>query len=225
MKFNTLAFFVFCVLVGAVNTSRATVTMNILLAAELYEADGTTLAPYTSLILLVADTTGNGFANLQPGADVSLGTLQTNNMGVPSIFVDGSDDLIVGRWQLGANLGDNGYFAGVSGPIGLSGNWNAGDALAVLWFPTLTTSSTTAPASTTYGKFLGVPVLDGSDPWITPSDGGTINLIFQTTAAGGSQSNSLGTASYTIGAPIPEPSRLVLLGLGGLGVFFRRRRC
>jgi PEP-CTERM motif len=52
--------------------------------------------------------------------------------------------------------------------------------------------------------------------------GGTTSLV--TVLAG--TANGINVNMTSIGAgPVPEPSRLILLGLGGMGLLFRRRRC
>ena len=80
----------------------------------------------------------------------------------------------------------------------LSGGLQAGDALLLRWFPTLTTNAATPGSGTSYGQFRTDAVVDGSDiAWVTPGDGATDALNFATASQGGSQPDGAGTASET----------------------------
>lgn len=85
-----------------------------------------------------------------------------------------------------------------AGPVG------SGDAAGLLWF---------AEGTTTSGSHFGFQNLSQ----VLPPDSSNI-----TSGWGGTP----GLASNTIGGtgPIPEPSRIMLLGLGSVGMFLRRRR-
>ena len=168
-----------CVLLQA--NVRAFVSIN-LGAESLKTADGTAM-PATGLVILVASTTDSTFT--PPTADA---------------FVSG-DDIVVARFDLSSGDYDGQINATAVG-LSLSGNWNAGDPLAVYWFPTLTTNSAAPGPGTSYGfyrdpaadgaRFTG---RDGSDPWFTPSDGDDRTLLFFTADAGGSNPASAGNAS------------------------------
>lgn len=87
----------------------------------------------------------------------------------------------------------------------LAGSVGTGDPLGLLWF---------SEGTTTAGSHFGfqVPQFSGSDMTV-PNDGANITSGVGTTP---------GRGTLVIG--VPEPSRMMLLGLGLVGVFFRRRR-
>jgi hypothetical protein len=212
MKKTFIYFLALCV-PAVVN---AAYTFNIS-AAYLNEQNGNP-ASQNGLVLLIADTLQNGFATLSDSTPVSLNG-----------FINGpsNDDLILARWQLGASSQTNGMFSDAANNLSLQGNWNAGDPLALLWFPTLTTASNTASGGTRYGIYNNLavandPSLDGGARWVTQGDG-TYALNFFTSSAGGSHLNSEGNASLTVAA-IPEPSKVLLLGIGLGTIVVRRRR-
>ncbi len=61
------------------------------------------------------------------------------------------------------------------------------------------------------------------DNW-ADSNGALFDNLFSGSSFGFRQAGSDVYLDYTFGSIIPEPSRVVLLALGVLGVFFRRRR-
>lgn len=216
MKFNLIL----ALLISAslATTLRAAITFNIV-AADLKDATGTAMAPTSGLVILVADTSAgsNGFSSLlQDGANLGVGQFLNGS--------NGSDDQILARWSLGSGSGTAGSFVDSINNMNFSGSWAQGNRLALLWFPTLTTSSTIAPAGTTYGVYAPTSgsQLDGSAAWVTPASG-TVGLTLLTTSEGGASPNSAGYASLTVASAAPEPSRL-MLGVMGLGSFLMRRR-
>jgi len=186
--------------------ARATVSFEIS-ATELRTAGGASLMSLNGLVLLVADTSNDGFSGLTAGAPLTVNSFLS------------SDDLILFRGDLSA--GGLGYFVGAASP-GLGGNLGTGDAVKLYWFPTLTLSSTTAAEGTTYGSYRSATGLDGSAPWVVPNDGSSaVELKFFTTGnnqgepfGGGPASNDpvLGWASQTV-APVPEASNLITAAL------------
>lgn len=205
----------------AASSSEATISF--ILEADLLRNSTGAAAPDSSLFLLVSSTTNSTFDALSEGSLTSIGSLLNG------------DDRILFKGDLSSY--GNGIMTvnptlDLANPL-LSG-WTQNDPLALLWFPTLTTGSSSIPAGTTYGLYTKALSSDGSDPWITPADGVTNHkLLFYTQGgsgldlspgAGATNLASVGNASLTVGA-IPEPSRS-LLGLLGLGVLaLRRRRC
>lgn len=187
--------------------------------AEVLKTSGGADMPTTGLVMLVASTTNGTFGAVNDGATLSVGS-----------FLDGGDDLILKTWDL-SNSGTPGLFADVSGSLTFSGNWGTGDALALVWFPTLTLASSTASGGTEYGLFTTSTPTDGSGPWVTPADATSDNALYMfTTEASiltggppGSVAASASLASNTVQG-VPEPSRMMLLGLAMMGLVFRRRR-
>jgi hypothetical protein len=187
-------------------SALGSVTIN-LGADKLFQSNGTTPIPQGALIQLVASTTDSTF------------TLPT-----ASSFVGGSaDDVVLASFGSGPN-------GTVAQPIVFSlssfANLTPGDPLMLRWWPTLTTSSV-APGFTTFGQFRTDAVENFSNTgWFVPADGSTITLNFLDQAAMGSEPNSAGTASFTTGAAVPEPSTwAAAILVGGALVFHARRRC
>jgi len=188
-------------------SARAAITIN-LTAGILYQADGTTPAPDGTLLQLVASTTDSTF------------TAPT-----PASFTGGSsDDVVVASYALNHNTTGSAGGDFHSLQLTLSGNWNAGDPLLLRWWPTLTTSSSTPGANTTYGQFRTDATENGSTTgWVTPADGQTVSLNFLDQAAGGTEPNSAGKASLTTAA-VPEPSTYALIVAGGFVCAWMGRR-
>lgn len=195
----------------------ASITINVN-ADYLKNASGSAAIPANALVILVADTGNDGFGSIASGASLGLNG---------AIDGAGGDDLVLARWTAGGSSGEAGAFYDSSGPLTFPGsttNWSVGDGLALVWFPTLTTGSTTATEGSAYGLYSG-PGSTGSAPWTTPGDGSTITLNMLTTDGSFSTGNlpaNTGNASLSV-AGVPEPSRAIL-GLMGLSVLFLRRR-
>jgi len=204
--------FIACAFVSATSL-QASIFFDI--QGELLKNSSGTAIPVNALILLVADTTNNGFANITDGSSLAL-----------NAFLNSGDDRVLARFDLSSS-GTAGLFA--EGPsLSFGGGWNETDPLALLWFPTLNLASSTVSNGTSYGLFSG-PALDGSDAWITPTDGATGHKLYFFNADAtilpdsppGSHAAGLGNASLTV---VPEPSRSLLALIGIAGVAFRRRR-
>jgi len=176
--------------------------------------------PSDALVLLVSDTARDGFASIADGSSLALNG-----------FLNGGDDQILWRNSIQATTGGfaPGAFADFTTGLNLGGTWDAGDPLALLWFPSLTLASVQASGGDSYGFFSG-PASAGSSDWVTPADGASAyKLYFFTDSAtdlgiAGSLPSSAGNASLTVAA-IPEPSRALLgmIGLTALGLRRRRR--
>lgn len=139
----------------------------------------------TGVLALVADTGTEGFSG-------------------PSGTLLEGDDYLVGAWDIATGGGNApGSFLGTTGSVTLSGDWAAGDPLAVYFFPTLVlTDPPVSAEAIPYGMFrIETGTLDQTDPWVTPEDGTTgHDLVFATTDAtvlfpsGGSSSADDGIA-------------------------------
>jgi hypothetical protein len=193
----------------AVSSSYATVTV-FFNVDSVFTATGE-FVPATGLGMLLVDVDGNGFGSIVENSNLSSGS-----------FV-GSNDLVA----FSKDFSDGPGIWTASPTLTLSGAFNAGDRIAFAWFPTLTTSSSAAPASVSYG-------LLSDSRWVTPGEGLENAPAYQiiSTNPQGFASNSntleiadaLARAALTVGA-IPEPSTFALLaGVVGLGFASSRRR-
>ncbi len=171
---------------------------------------------------IVVDTSGNGFANSGSSYDFyaggvnSAGFFSANGGTSDDYFIPGT--VTVDASSLGLQEGDlstvpgngsivddlifNPAYSSVTG-LGI------GDSFALIWF-----SSSTSAAGDKYGFF--------ANPSFTmPSEGNPTS--YGTPFAG---TDPVRTASNTFQNPTlaPEPSRVMFLALGGLGLLMRRRR-
>ncbi len=174
--------------------------------------------PQNSLVLFLADINNTGF-NIVPGS-FSVGGYLGNSP---------ENNMILGAYDL-SSTGMDGVLLEATPALELVGGWTSGDPLAIVWFPDLTLEATSLSAGDFYGIYSG-PASDGSDPWVTPSDGSSLHrLYFFTTDSrdlpngpdSGSVSPEAAQANLQV---VPEPSVYAAL-LGGLAllVALRRRR-
>jgi hypothetical protein len=206
-------------LAGMSLSAHATITFTTIGGDEIFSDNGVTAAPTNSLVLLVADTTGAGFFNLNAGSAVTVG----------STINTAGNDLVVGQLSL--------FTSGIldySGTLSLSGGWTTGDKLAIYWIPTLTTSSTMVGSGVAYGEYTDGTGVGGSAAWITPADGTTAYpaMYFQTSNDGffagppapGAFAANDGYANKV--TAVPEPSMYALFGglLALSAAAWRRRK-
>jgi hypothetical protein len=169
---------------------------------------------------IIVDTSGNGF--FSGGSDYDGFTMPAANAGlflntsagsatddyfywtgattVPSVGgTDGGTNAVTGTFSLNKNL--------TTSEDGIS----AGDAFALIWF-----DSASSADGSGYG-FLNVAGMN------LPADGGSLTSALSNLFAGADPERK---ANLTMGGagPVPEPSRMMLLGFGLVGLFFRRRR-
>jgi PEP-CTERM motif len=184
--------------------ASASITIN-LGGAELFQSNGTTPIPTGSLIQLVVSTTNTAF-----------------DLPTPTSFTGGSaDDQILASFGSNDSSGPGSFLQPVV--FNLDSAITTGDQLLLRWWPTLTTASSSPGNSTPFGQFRTDNVENFSTiNWTVPADGTTNDLNFLDQAAGGTEPNSAGTASFMTAA-IPEPSVLALLGVGAVLVAVRGR--
>lgn len=161
-------FFLLAFLLLAASGARATVSFDV--AVDRLDDNNGVPVPAGALVLLVADTDGDGLGQAISG-DVSL-----------RAFLDGvtGDDLIVYRSDL-TSLGIAGSYGASTGGLDLEGagnaQWSEGDPLYLVWFPNLSLSSATLPVGEAYGaRGLGQTPADGGNDalvYVAPTNAGT----------------------------------------------------
>ncbi len=174
-------------------------------AERLQDPSGIDMAE-SGVLVLVADTGGDGFQGASPTAIVT------------------ADDYLVGMWDIATGGGNTpGAFQGTTGAVSFSGDWGEGDPLAIYWFPTLSLPSEAPGEAVPYGMYAN-GTLDDTDPWSTPADGTSGHrLIFLTTdadnllAGGGASDSADGLASnVTSGTAPADPSGLAAQAFPGM---------
>ena len=181
-------------------------------AVNPYISGSNTAVPAGTLFALVAAPTGNTFsvaANNVVAANTPLtvgGSLDGDQ-----IFYLGTTSTVLGQ-----------QYASVSNFNNVNITSIAGDSFALVWFPSLTSSSTVAPAGTSYGVVSDQSSTNPDLQWILPTSS-------QAYSFGSSQqyttfsSGQAGQANFQVqSAPEPGKSLLVFFGLAMIG--FRRRR-
>jgi hypothetical protein len=172
-------------------------------SSNLKNSTNTANVPVGNRFVIIVDSALNG---LGFGASTS-GVATAGSLAVGQLF--GGDEIIA-TGTIGSLAGR--AAATVVNNLLLEVAPYAGKQFALVWFDTIT--NTTAVDASNYGFFRDAG-------WIIPSAAGSYGF-----AASGSdfiQGTAPGAATLSIGA-VPEPSRMILLGFGLLGVFFRRRR-
>ncbi len=166
---------------------------------------------------IVVDTTGNGFANSGTSYDAyAAGVTTAGFLGANGSLSD--DYYIPGTvTKNGAGLfeGDfttqagNGSIVDDLTSIALANGISAGDKFSLVWF-----STSTSGAGDRYGYFN-----DAS--FLVPADGATTSYGAPFV---GNDSPRSATNTFAAISGAPEPSRMLLVGFGALGLMMRRRR-
>jgi len=205
MRFSRLLF-VFALVLSTGRLS-AVVTLDGSIGS-LFTSDGITQVPLGSLVLLVADTEGDGLAD-------PFGTI----LSVENYFGGSSNDLIVGVYSA-SNLLDS--IVGVnfgSTTLAYNGSFGVGDDLWLVWFPSVFVSGSEVGAGVSFGTYRS-DVIDpdsGSNiAFVAPGDGTfSLSAYTQSTGFGSIPDTALSATSITGGgSPIPEPSTYA--GFAGL---------
>lgn len=206
----------------ATGAATASITLDYSLARAFTAGGASQVAPGT-IGVLVADTFGTGLPNASElvGATLSNGS----SIGDARILrVFSAFDISTG--------GDFGFqdtftisdFSGMT--LGSQAN-TVGTDLGFYWFPGITSAGSTVNEGQSYGFFRTdtVDTNSGADmSYNMPGDGFSYTLASLDTSLGGSFAPSSFQANSVAIGISPEPSRMMLLGLGLVGVFFRRRR-
>lgn len=188
-----------CLILLAFTIARANVTITNGAVGIMRDQTGAMIAP-GAIGLLVADTLGNGLVD-------PLGAI----LGVGNFLGGGGDDQIVGLYQA-VDLGTDQIGFDLSGTtFNYSGNFEEGDALWLVWFPSISTPGSTVMAATGYGAFRSDSIDEmGTMAWIAPAEGTNQDLFALDADLGGSPavSQSAVTANFVT---VPEPSVVSLM--------------
>lgn len=168
---------------------------------------------------IIVDSSGNGFADGSYNVfDNTVGGFLSASGGNAAIAAD--DYFVPSGLVTGAASATGTDSAVTGGAITLmSSIFNSypsgvgsGDAFKIVWF------NSTPGAGTFYGTLGNT---GATAPFVLPSDGAD-----QSYAAFfvGNEPTKTTNLQFPGAAPIPEPSRMMLLGFGLVGLFFRRRR-
>jgi hypothetical protein len=180
---------------------------------------------------IVYDTGGDGFGGLTFDSSgylsAATGTTGYNVFSLASGFLSGNTSatndyfyvpVVIPTTQNRASIsgvdpGGDGAVLSLTGAFnnsdaGKPAGLNTGDRFAIIWFEA-------APVDGSYYGMFSPSVFQ------TPASGATLPLASNFT--NGNVADPIQPASLQFGA-IPEPSRLVLLGIGFIGLFARRRR-
>ncbi len=202
----------------ALSDASATVSFSGTFEAFNTSAGSGNPAPITSLVLLIADTTGDGFQGFLSGSSTTVGSLLN------------SDDEIIYRDDMSAfftpgvySLATPGLTLDSTAASANAGTWSPGDNIAIVWFPTLTVATLSLTAGNSYGMLTAGTT--GSDAFSTPGDPGSrIWQYYSTDASSGFFEAGNGTPTVANQTVVPEPTSLLLAGIASLGLMIRRRR-
>ena len=93
-------------------------------------------------------------------------------------IVDGaSDDEIVATWDLSSESSQGGEYIVTSGAVPFGDNWEAGNDLAILWFPNLTPGNQTPGDGEPYGFYRNTSENGAGDAWEMPENGTLLHSL------------------------------------------------
>jgi hypothetical protein len=215
IKFLTLP----VILAALALPARATITLTFQAEDPLQGGSTSSNVLANSLVLVVAEKAAGGFAPLSYGA-----------IGVGAKIGPAFNDVIVAQLAISSSS----FFSNGENTLDstavytLSGDWAAGDPLAIYWIPTLSPGATNVGLDVAYGMYTDQVGLDGSAAWITPASGAAITMLFSTTGVYGNNngSNAPASAGYSsFDTVVPEPSDFGLIGgASALALAFYRGR-
>lgn len=199
--------------------AQASVTINFDFGPA-YTAGGASMVNNGALGVLVANTSGSGFAQ---GASLIGSTLTAGGSlgGNRILDVFGAKDISSGTFGYSSAISVSDFTGITNGNATGAG----GTELMFYWFPSITTAGSTLAGGESYGSFRSSTIDAGSGSQISfnmPADGGAYALAAYDTTLGGGYASSLFQANSVAG--VPEPGRVMLALLGLLGLTLRRRR-
>ncbi len=116
---------------------------------------------------------GAGMLYLVASTDDDSFSLPSNG----SIVDGASDDEIVATWDLSSESSQGGEYIVTSGAVPFGDNWEAGNDLAILWFPNLTPGNQTPGDGEPYGFYRNTSENGAGDAWEMPENGTLLHSL------------------------------------------------
>jgi hypothetical protein len=157
----------------------------------------------------------DSFASANTAGFLSFGGSATDDYYVPGGVTLDTSVLLEGDFTTPGGVGG---IANDINNLALANGITAGDKFALVWFGS---PGSTTTVGSSYGFFSHAAFVIPSDGQTTATDGGLGDITLAYVGADPIRSANLTLAGA---GPVPEPSRMMLLGFGLVGLFFRRRR-